>query len=373
MSKKLAFGLMRLPLLDPRDTTSIDHEAVKKMVDRFMEAGFTHFDTAAPYHGKASEIAFRECVAKRYPRDAYTVTDKLSMFSMKSGEEIAPFFDGQLERCGVEYLDYYWLHSLGREEAEKAERFGAFDFILRKKAEGKVRHVGFSFHDTADVLDDILTRHPEMEFVQLQINYIDWDSEDVQSRKCYEVCVKHGKPVMVMEPVKGGLLAGVPEEAGALMQSAAPGLSPASWAIRFAASLDNVVYVLSGMSSLEQVEDNASCMKDFQPLSETEREVVRRVTEIIQSKASIACTSCRYCVEGCPQKIAIPDYFKLANNVSKYGEPMLARAKGRYSQLVEKDAMGRASECVKCGQCEAHCPQHLPVAQYLEDVAKVFE
>jgi len=373
MNKKLAFGLMRLPLLDSTDTTSIDHETVKKMVDRFMEAGFTYFDTAAPYHSKASEIAFRECVAKRYPRDAYTITDKLSMFSMKSADEIPPFFDAQLERCGVEYLDYYWLHALDNELCRKAEEFGAFDFVLQKKAEGKVRHVGFSFHDTADVLDGILTRHPEMEYVQLQINYIDWDSEDVQARKCYEVCVKHGKPVMVMEPVKGGLLAGVPEEAAAFMKEAAPDLSPASWAIRFAASLDNVCYVLSGMSNLEQVEDNVSYMKDFQPLSEAEREVVRKVTEIIQSKASIACTGCRYCVEGCPQKIAIPDYFKLANNVSKYGEPMLARAKGRYAELTGKDGMGKASACVKCGQCEAHCPQHLPVTQYLEDVAKIFE
>lgn len=373
MSKKLAFGLMRLPLLDSTDNTSIDHETVKKMVDRFIEAGFTYFDTAAPYHSKASEIAFRECVAKRYPRDAYTITDKLSMFSMTSAEEIAPFFDAQLERCGVEYLDYYWLHALDKDLCRKAEDFGAFDFILQKKAEGKIRHVGFSFHDTADVLEDILTRHPEMEYVQLQLNYIDWDSEDVQSKKCYDVCVKHGKPVMVMEPVKGGLLAGVPEEAGAVMREAAPERSPASWAIRFAASLDNVAYVLSGMSNLEQVEDNVSYMQDFQPLTEAEYEVVKRVTGIIHSKASIACTGCRYCVEGCPQKIAIPDYFKLANNVGRYGEPMLVRAKNRYAQYTAKEGMGKASECVKCGQCEAHCPQHLPVTQYLEDVAKLFE
>ena len=371
MNKKLAFGLMRLPLRDPSDTTSIDLDAVNQMVDRFMDAGFTYFDTAAPYHNKASEAAFRECVAKRYPRNAYTLTDKLSMFSMKSGEELQPFFDAQLERCGVEYLDYYWLHALDKGEWEKAERFDAFRFILQKKAEGKVKHVGFSFHDTADVLDEILTKHPEMEFVQLQINYIDWESSDVQSRKCYEVCVKHGKPVMVMEPVKGGLLASVPEEAGALMRAAAPDLSTASWAIRFAASLDNVCYVLSGMSNLEQMEDNLSYMKDFQPLSPAERDVVRKTAEIIRSKAYIACTGCRYCVEGCPQKIAIPDYFKLVNNVSQYGPAMLGRAKSRYAQLVEKQ--GKASECVKCGQCEAHCPQHLPVTQYLEDVARTLE
>ena len=373
MSKKLAFGLMRLPLLDAADTASIDHEKVKEMVDSFLGAGFTYFDTAAPYHNRASEIAFRECVAKRYPRDAYTITDKLSMFSMKSGEEIPPFFDAQLERCGVDFFDYYWLHALDAGEYEKAERFGAFDFILRKKAEGRIRHVGFSFHDTAEVLDKILTSHPEMEYVQLQLNYIDWDSSDVQSRKCYEVCVKHGKPVMVMEPVKGGLLANVPEEAAALMKDAAPDLSAASWAIRFAASLDNVAYVLSGMSTLEQVEDNVSYMKDFRPLSPAEQDVVERVAETIRGRASIACTACRYCVEGCPQKIAIPDYFKLMNSVYQYGDPMLERARNRYTQLTEKEGMGKASACVKCGQCEGRCPQHLPVTRYLEDVARTFE
>ncbi len=373
MSKKLAFGLMRLPLLDPKDTTSIDHEAVKKMVDRFLDAGFTHFDTAAPYHGKASEIALRECVVKRYPRETYTVTNKLSMFSMEKAEEVAPFFDEQLERTGLEYFDFYWLHCLGKDMVKKAEDLGAFDFVLQKKAEGRIKHVGFSFHDTADVLDDILTRHPEMEYVQLQLNYIDWDSDDVQSRKCYEVCVKHGKPVMVMEPVKGGLLANVVDDAAALMKEAAPEMSIASWAIRFAASLDSVVYVLSGMSNLEQVEDNVSYMQDFRPLSQAEQDTIKKAVEAIRSKASISCTACRYCVEGCPQQIAIPDYFRLMNNVYQYGEPMLNRAKGRYTQFTEKDGKGKASACVKCGQCEGHCPQHLPITQYLEDVAKTFE
>ncbi len=373
MSKKLAFGLMRLPLLDPADTTSIDHETLNGMVDRFLAEGFTYFDTAAPYHRKASEAAFRECVAKRYPRDAYTITSKLSMFSMKEPEEVAPFFDEQMERLGVDCLDYYLLHALDKDECAKAERLGAFDFVLQKKAEGKIRHVGFSFHDTADVLDDILTRHPEMEYVQLQLNYIDWDSDNVQSRKCYETCVKHGKPVLVMEPVKGGRLANVPEEAEALMRQAAPGLSDASWAIRFAASQENVVHVLSGMSTLEQMEDNISYMRDFHPLTEAERDVVRKAAEIIQSKAYISCTGCKYCVDGCPQKIAIPTYFKLVNEYSQYGEPVLGRAKDRYNQLTGKEGMGKASECVKCGQCESHCPQHLPVTRYLEDAARILE
>lgn len=373
MDKKLAFGLMRLPLLDPNDSASVNLEETRKLVDRFLAAGFTYFDTAAPYHSKASETAFRECVVKRYPRSAYTITDKLSLFNIEKAEEISPFFDAQMERCGVEYLDYYWLHALDKKLCRKAEELGAFDFVLQKKAEGKVRHVGFSFHDTADVLEDILTRHPEMEYVQLQLNYIDWDSEDVQARKCYEVCVKYNKPVMVMEPVKGGLLASVPEEAEALMRKAAPGLSTASWAIRFAASLENVAYVLSGMSTLEQVEDNVSYMRDFRPLTEAEQDVVRKAAEIIQSKASIACTGCRYCEEGCPQKIAIPDYFRMLNNISKYGEPMVERSRSYYASLTGKQGRGRASECVGCGQCEAHCPQHLPITQYLKNVAEALE
>lgn len=371
MSKKLAFGLMRLPLLDAADPTSIDLETVKKMVDCFMDAGCTHFDTAAPYHRNASETAFRECVARRYPREAYTLTNKLSMFAIKSKEEIPSFFDAQLERCGVEYFDYYWLHAMNRERCDEAESLGAFDFILQKKAEGKVRHVGFSFHDKAEALDYILTRHPEMECVQLQLNYIDWEDEKVQARQCYEVCVKHGKPVMVMEPVKGGRLAAVPEEAEKLMREAAPGLSDASWAIRFAASLEKVTYVLSGMSTPEQVADNVSYMKDFQPLSPVEQEVVKKAAEIIRSRAYIDCTACRYCVDGCPQKIAIPRYFALVNEVSRYGAPVLEEAKERYVHLCKEN--GKASDCVQCGQCEGSCPQHLPVIRYLEDAARMLE
>ena len=373
MKKKLAFGLMRLPLLNAADPTSIDIEMVKQMVDLFMEAGFTYFDTAAPYHNMASETAFRECVSKRYPRSAYTITGKLSIFTMQSASEIQPFFDAQLERCGVEYFDYYWLHALDKDLFRKAEELGAFEFLLQKKAEGTVKHIGFSFHDTADVLDDILTHHPEMEYVQLQINYIDWESDNVQSRKCYEVCVKHSKPVMVMEPVKGGRLANLPDEAKALMQETTPGMSDASWAIRFVASLDNVTYVLSGMNTVEHVADNVSYMNDFHPLSQVEQNVVKKATEIILSKAYISCTGCRYCVEGCPQKIAIPDYFALVNEFSRYGPAMLDRIQERYIQFTEKQGMGRASDCVGCGQCEGHCPQHLPVTQYLKDVVKVLE
>lgn len=372
--KKLGFGLMRLPLTDPADTTKIDYEQVSKMVDRYLEAGFHYFDTAAPYHNFGnSEIAFRECVAKRHPRDCYTLTDKLSFFIVQKAEELEGFFAGQLERCGVAYFDYYLLHSMDKEYLELAEQIGAFEFVQKKKAEGKIRHVGFSFHDKAEVLDEILTRHPEMEYVQLQLNYIDWESNDVQSRLCYETAVRHGKQVLVMEPVKGGLLVNIPEEAKALLKQAAPETSLASWAIRFAASLPNVAMVLSGMSNMEQMEDNLSFMDSFHPLTEGERQVIQKVTEMILSKETIACTGCRYCVDGCPQKIAIPDYFKLMNNIAKFGESQVEKSKMNYNYFTNNLGMGKASACIQCGQCEGHCPQHLSIIQYLKDTAKTLE
>ncbi|WP_323089249.1 aldo/keto reductase [Allobaculum sp. JKK-2023] len=372
--KKLGFGLMRLPLADPNDTTKIDYEALSEMVDRYMDAGFNYFDTAYPYHGgKNSEIAFENCVAKRYPRDAYTITDKLSLFVVDKAENLEDYFNGQLERCDVEYFDYYLLHAMNKNYLELADRIGAFDFALQKKAEGKIRHVGFSFHDTPEVLEEILTRHPEMEYVQLQLNYLDWDSDDVQSRACYETAVRHGKKVLVMEPVKGGLLANVPEEAQALMKENHPDLSVASWAVRFAASLPEVAMVLSGMSNLEQMEDNLSYMKEFSPLSEEEQNLVKRVTEIIASKESIPCTACRYCVDGCPMQIAIPDYFKLMNNISKFGDSQKSKAKASYKRFTETQGKGRASTCIECRQCEEHCPQHLSITDYLKEVAAVLE
>lgn len=373
-TQKLGFGLMRLPLTDPADTTKIDYEAFSAMADRYLEAGFTYFDTATPYHGGGnSEIAFRECVARRHPREAFTITDKLSFFIVKTAEELEDFFAGQLERCGVDYFDYYLLHAMNKDFLELAEKIGAFDFALQKKAEGKIRHVGFSFHDTADVLDKILTRHPEMEYVQLQINYVDWESAEVQSRACYDVAVAHGKRVLVMEPVKGGLLANVPPEAAELLRAADPERSAASWAVRFAASLPAVDMVLSGMSDLAQMEDNLSYMAGFEPLDANERELVDRVTQIILSKERVPCTGCRYCVDGCPKKIAIPDYFKMLNDVAKFGEAQLPRVRKTYAQNVEKLGKGPASACVGCGRCEQSCPQHLPIREYLKAVAAELE
>ncbi len=373
-TKKLGFGLMRLPLLEPQDKAKIDYEAFSRMADRYIEAGFCYFDTAVPYHGNGnSEVAFRECVAKRYPREAYTITDKLSFFIVQKAEELEGFFAGQLERCGVDYFDYYLLHAMKKEYLELAERIDAFAFVAQKKAEGKIRHVGFSFHDTADVLESILTAHPEMEYVQLQLNYMDWEDADVQARKCYEVCVRHNKPVIVMEPVKGGLLASVPTEAKQLLDEAGAGRSAASWAIRYAASLEHVVMVLSGMSNEGQMEDNLAFMQDFQPLTEDERRMMLDIAKIIRAKERVACTGCRYCVDSCPKKIAIPDYFKLLNENSKYGEQRLSGSRASYARYTGELGMGKASDCIKCKQCEQHCPQHLAVTQYLEDVARELE
>lgn len=369
--KKLGFGLMRLPLKDPQKQTEIDLETLNKMVDQYLASGFTYFDTAAPYHGTFSEVAFRESVAKRYPRDAYTITDKLSLFMTRGEEDFPGFFQAQLERLGVDYVDYYWLHGLGEPGYRQAEETHAFDFLKKLKAEGKAKHIGLSFHDRAAVLDEILTAHPEMEYVQLQINYLDWENPVVESRKCYEVATKHGKPVIVMEPVKGGNLAKVPEAAAALMEAAGPGLSPASWAIRYAASLPNVMVVLSGMSDEAQVADNTGYMRDFQPLTEGEKEMLAKAAEIIHSAITVPCTACRYCVDECPQKIAIPDYFAIYNNLKQFGPGEIIMALNYYASVSAHQ--GKASDCLECGACEARCPQHLPIREYLKDVAKTLE
>ena len=367
--KKLGFGLMRLPLTDSADSTSIDHEAVCQMADSFLEAGFTYFDTAAPYHNSHSETAFRECVAKRYPRNAYTITNKLSLFMVQKAEELENFFAGQLERCGVDYFDYYLLHAMNKDYLDLAEKIGAFDFAAQKKAEGKIKHVGFSFHSSAEVLDEILTKHPEMEYVQLQLNYIDWEDEEVQSRKCYEVCVKHDKPVIVMEPVKGGSLANVPEEAERLFREKQPELSTASWGIRFAASLPHVLVVLSGMSNMEQVEDNTSYMADFQPLTPDELDTVKQVAGIIRSQITVDCAACGACTAQCPKNIPMAAYFDMYNEHCQMGK----YSNGMVYYANFPTGTGKASECDGCGKCETVCPKKLPIRELLGEVKSAFE
>ncbi len=371
-AKKLGFGLMRLPRLDPNDEGSIDLEQTKQMVDTFLQRGFTYFDTAWMYCAFKSENAVKEALTSRHPRESYTLATKLHAAYIHSLDDRDAIFNTQREKTGVEYFDYYLLHDVGAEHYEIYKKYDCFAWIAEKKRQGLIKHMGFSFHDTAEVLDKILTEHPEMEFVQLQINYLDWDSEGVQSRKCYEVATKHGKPVIVMEPVKGGTLAKLPAAAEALLRQADPGASIPSWAVRFAASLPNVKMVLSGMSSTEQLLDNTGYMQDFAPLTQQEQAVIAQAVDSINASIAIPCTGCSYCTEGCPMHIAIPKYFSLYNAEMQELKEKDFTSQGTYYDNLTL-TFGKASDCIACGQCESVCPQHLPIIENLKRVAKQFE
>ena len=372
--KKLGFGLMRLPLSDPKEQSRVDLEQVCAMADTFLDRGFTYFDTAYVYHKGESERVAKEAIVKRHDRNSFTLATKMPIFNFKSGdgpEKLDAYFAEQLEKCGVDYFDYYLLHSLDAGSYETVQRLDAFGWGMKERAAGRIKRLGFSFHDKAEVLDRILTDHPEAEFVQLQINYLDWEDERVQSRKCYETARRHGKEVVIMEPVKGGKLANLPEEAAALLRQAHPDWSPASWAVRFAASLEGVLVVLSGMSNQEQMEDNSAYMQDFQPLNAQETGLLEQAAKILSALPAIPCTACRYCVDGCPVSIPIPEYFALYNEDQlnlREGRPV---DRGAYQKLAANGAL--ASACVGCKQCEHACPQHLNVTGWLERAAKTYE
>lgn len=371
--KKLGFGLMRLPQEDPNDWMSpVKTDEVIKLVDCFMERGFTYFDTAWMYCGFQSEKTIKTALVDRYPRNSFTLATKLHGGFFNTKEEMESVFKKQLENTGVEFFDYYLLHDVGEDHYKKYTEFDCFNWLVDKKEKGLVKHIGFSYHDGAELLDRILTEHPEIEFVQLQINYLDWDNEGIQSGKCYEVCVKHNKPVIVMEPVKGGTLAFVPEKVEKLFKSFNPEASVPSWAIRFAASLDNVAVVLSGMGTMDMMLDNTSYMSDFKPLSSEESEIVKKAVATINESIAIPCTGCAYCVDGCPKQIPIPKYFALYNaEMNEYKGKGFTPQNGYYNRLIETH--GRAGDCIGCGKCEKICPQHLPIRENLKLVSAQFD
>lgn len=355
IKKNFGFGCMRFP----KDGEQVDVPAVTAMVDAFIQAGFNYFDTARPYHGGDSEKVVKAALTSRYPRESYILTDKLSPNCFEKEEDIVPLFEDQLKTCGVEYFDFYLIHANSAKRHEFYKQTNAYATAKMLKDQGKIRHVGMSFHDTADVLDRILTEQPEIEVVQLQFNYLDYYDPRVQSRACYDVCVKHGKPVLVMEPVKGGSLVNLPPKAMELIGDA----SPASYAIRFVAGHENIAMVLSGMSNMEQMQDNLSFMTDFQPLTDAEQETVSKIRTIYQAQNRIPCTACRYCTDGCPAGIEIPELFSILNAKREGAEDADARYAGQEN---------KADCCLECGQCEGACPQNLAIRELLKEVAAAF-
>ena len=367
-TKKLGFGFMRFPKLENGE---YDVEQLQAMVDEFMARGFTYFDSAYAYGGGKSEPFLGEMLVKRYPRDSYTVATKLHSAFFNSYEDRDKVFDEQRRRTGLEYFDYYLLHGIQDNSVEKYEKFDCFAWLRAKQEADLAKEIGISFHGTPELLDRLLTDYPYLQFVQLQINYLDWDSLLIRARDCYDVARKHGKPIVIMEPVKGGTLAALPEDVAAKLTAARPDMSVASWAIRYAASLPGIRMVLSGMTTLEQTRDNLTYMDDFQPLSDEELALLEDVRREMNARIAIPCTACSYCTDGCPKNIAIPDYFALYNNDMQEIPGKWSPAHERYGVLIKDH--GRAGDCIGCGQCEGVCPQHLPIIEHLQAVSKMFD
>lgn len=366
----LGFGFMRLPEIERNGETTFDHEKICAMVDAFMDAGFTYFDTAYGYHNGKSECELKAALVDRYPRESYTIATKLPAWLAKSEGHARHMFDKSLSKLGIEYFDYYLLHNLGGALTEPFEEYGLWEYVAEKREQGLIRHLGFSIHDKAEALEEVLAKHADapIDFVQLQINYADWESSIIESRKCYEVARAHGLPVVIMEPVKGGSLVNLPPAAAGILHKADPSASLASWALRFAASLPGVMAVLSGMSTIEQVQDNVKTFAEARPLDEGERAVLDRVRAVLDGFDTVPCTDCRYCMKGCPQGVHIPTIMDSLNIMSVFDD--MHRAKENY---VWNATGGEASKCIQCGACEEVCPQKIDIINQLERAAELFE
>ncbi len=365
---KIGFGLMRLPENDG----VIDIDKVNKMVDAYMDAGFNYFDTAYVYHGGNSEKTVKEAIVKRYPRDSFTLATKLPAWSIHSFEDRDKIFNEQLERCGVDYFDYYLLHSI--EDGNNYDtyvKYDCFNWGVQKREEGKIKHLGFSYHGTPELLVKIVDSHPEIEFVQIQLNYADWDNKIVHSGELYKILADRNIPIIVMEPCKGGKLANHDEECTEILKSVRPDKSVASWAFRYVGSLPGIATILSGMTTQEQMEDNMNTFKNFEPLSDEEKAAIDKVVEAMFRVEQVGCTACRYCVDGCPMSISIPDIISAINTKRKFPGDM--RPQFFYNGLVARDGNGKASDCIGCGQCEGVCPQHLPIIEILKEGVEKFE
>ncbi len=366
---KLGFGLMRLPKISGGSEKDIDKALTADMIDLFLERGYKYFDTAFVYHEGESEKAVRELLTNRYPRDKFYLATKMPLWDLNKHEDMEEVFKIQLERTGVSYFDNYLLHGIDRYVAKKLDEFDGWAYMKSLKERGLIRKLGFSFHSSAEHLDEVLSNHPELEFVQLQLNYADWESKEVQSRLCYEVAEKHNKPVIVMEPVRGGALAAMPPEIREVFLSAAPDKSIASWAFRFVGSLPMVSTVLSGMSDMQQLRDNMDTFDNFKPLTEDEHKVIKTAVEMLSKMPTIPCTGCKYCVTNCPKRINIPRLIPLINDFRTYRN--LDANKRRYNMTTARG--GKASDCILCSECERHCPQNLKITGILSDIAKTFE
>lgn len=370
---QLGFGMMRLPLLDENDQTSIDVEQVKKMVDTYMKSGFNYFDTAFVYHEGVGESTFKKTVVDRYPRDSFKIATKLPLFVITEESQLEPIFAQQLENCGVDYIDYFMLHNVSGFTENAWKNVDLYSFIEKKKREGKIKHIGISTHGDAEFLEEILFDHPELEFVLLQINYLDWEDEGIDAKKCWEVARKYNKKIMVMEPYKGGFLADVPEEAEKVMKEHAPDRSVVSWAMRFVANIEDIDVVLTGASTLEQLEDNIHEFKNADSLNDDEMEVIKEVTEIINSNITVDCTKCRYCVDACSEDIDIAKLFDLYNKHKMLKIDDWTQFGNAYLNYTKLPDVGIASDCIECEACIEECPQSINIPDVLKDVAKTFE